>query len=92
MTRRRVVLRGRVQGVGFRYTVLLWAQRRPVAGTVRNLQSDAVEINVEGEPKDLDGFVADVLANAPPGARVDEILTDEMAPSGARGFKVAPSR
>ena len=89
--RRRIVLRGRVQGVGFRYTVLGRAQRHSVAGTVRNLRDSAVEIDVEGEAAAIDEFVADVLENVPIAARVDNVNSEERAPVGMEGFKVLPS-
>ena len=91
MTRRRIVLRGRVQGVGFRYAVLWRAQRHDVAGTVRNLRHDTVEIDVEGEAATIDAFIADVLANVPPAGKVDEVQSRDESPSGMKGFRALPS-
>jgi acylphosphatase len=69
-TRTIVTLTGRVQGVGFRYTVLRIAARHSVAGTVRNLRSGGVEIDVEGAAAEVAAFLTDVLAHQPPGSRV----------------------
>jgi len=91
MTRTIVTLAGRVHGVGFRYTVLQLARRRAVAGTVRNLRGERVEIDVEGEADDVDAFLADVLANPPPLARVDHVERRAAQPRGLRGFSEAPS-
>jgi acylphosphatase len=51
--RRRVIYRGRVQGVGFRYTAHRLAQDFEVAGFVRNLPDGTVELVVEGEPPEV---------------------------------------
>jgi acylphosphatase len=47
---------GRVQGVGFRYTVKSVARGFEVAGTVRNLPDGRVELIVEGQPAELEAF------------------------------------
>lgn len=90
MTRTIAVLRGRVQNVGFRYTVLHIARRHDVAGTVRNLRDGArVEIDVEGEPAAVDAFLHDVLAHPPSGARVDGVERSAAEPRGVRTFTAA---
>ncbi|HEX3462823.1 MAG TPA: acylphosphatase [Candidatus Elarobacter sp.] len=87
MTRTIVVLSGRVQNVGFRYTVLHLARRYDVAGTVRNLRAgERVEIDVEGEPAAVDAFLADVLAHPPSGGRVDDMRRTTAEPRGLRTF------
>ncbi len=55
--RREVLYSGRVQGVGFRYTVRSLATRFAVTGFVRNLRDGRVELVVEG----LSGEVAGLL-------------------------------
>ena len=55
--RRRVLVTGRVQGVGFRYAVLERARMRGVAGWVRNLPSGQVEAAFEGEPSAVEAMV-----------------------------------
>jgi acylphosphatase len=49
---------GHVQGVGFRYTALQTAREFEVAGYVQNLPDGRVRIEVEGEPIEVDGFIA----------------------------------
>ena len=58
--RRQVLYEGHVQGVGFRFTVLLIARRYDVAGFVRNLPDGRVELVAEGTPEVLSGLLADV--------------------------------
>ncbi|MFZ5828588.1 MAG: acylphosphatase [Planctomycetota bacterium] len=56
--RREVVYAGRVQGVGFRYTVRSLAARLPLSGYVRNLPNGRVQLVVEGLPGDIDALLA----------------------------------
>lgn len=58
--RRQVHYRGRVQGVGFRWTCRGIAAGFAVAGYVKNLADGQVLVVVEGEPDELDRFLAAV--------------------------------
>ena len=90
MTRTIATIRGLVQNVGFRYTVLHTARRHDVAGTVRNLRDGArVEIDVEGEAAAVEAFLDDVLAHPPSGARVDGVERTVAEPRGLRTFTAA---
>jgi len=86
-----LVLQGLVQGVFFRQTVLEIAARYAVAGSVRNLRDGTLELDVEGEPEVLATFVADVLENPPPLARVAGVRREARTPRGMRGFVVKGS-
>lgn len=54
---RRVVYRGRVQGVGFRVTAARIARRFPVGGTVRNCADGTVELVAVGAATDVAAFL-----------------------------------
>jgi len=56
----RVVFNGRVQGVGFRYTVESIAKRHPVKGYVKNLPDGTVELVMQGAQTALNGLLKDV--------------------------------
>ena len=58
MTRQRLqnFYSGRVQGVGFRFTVKMLARGFEVTGTVRNLQDGRVELAAEGVKTELEDF------------------------------------
>ncbi len=62
-TTENVIYTGRVQGVGFRYTVRTMAAGRPLTGFVRNLPDGAVELMVHGRPDDITALLADVAAH-----------------------------
>jgi acylphosphatase len=85
---RRYLISGRVQGVGFRYFVEDVARREGVSGYVRNLPDGRVEALVEGDAATVDRVEATVW-RGPRGARVDDVMIEEVAPSGqATGFRI----
>ena len=53
-----ILYSGRVQGVGFRYTVRTLATGYEVTGTVRNLPDGRVELTAEGRENELEAFRA----------------------------------
>ncbi len=55
--RREVLFRGRVQGVGFRYTTRQVAERFHVTGFVENLADGRVRLVTEGEPQEVNRFI-----------------------------------
>jgi acylphosphatase len=88
MTKRlRVVVRGTVQGVGFRYATADAARRLRVAGQVRNLPDGAVEAELEGDDRDVDAVLA-FLQDGPPAARVTGVSVEDLEPRGQTGFRV----
>jgi acylphosphatase len=68
----RVVVRGRVQGVGFRWFVQQSATSLDLAGWVRNTSDGSVEVEAEGNAPDLQRFRA-LLGDGPSGARVESV-------------------
>lgn len=60
MIRRVVFYSGHVQGVGFRYTTERLAKRFEVAGYVRNLDDGRVRLDVQGDPEQVDGLIAEI--------------------------------
>jgi len=84
MVRRRVVVRGRVQGVWFRGSMQDEAQRLGVSGWVRNRADGAVEAEMEGDAAAVEALVA-WAHHGPRGARVADVELEELDPRGERG-------
>jgi hydrogenase maturation protein HypF len=89
--RRRVRIRGIVQGVGFRPFVHRLATQHGLTGFVLN-DGQGVVVEVEGEPAQLDAFVESVSADAPALARVDTVTLEQIPPAGDDAFSIAESR
>jgi acylphosphatase len=60
MIARHIIFKGRVQGVGFRYTTRRIAGRYQLAGFVRNLPDGTVEMLAQGSPEDIDNCMRDI--------------------------------
>ena len=87
MIRRRVVVHGYVQGVGFRYSVRERARQRGLSGWVSNRHDGSVEAVFEGADDAVEALVA-FMRDGPRGAEVDAVdITAEEA-EGLRGFDV----
>lgn len=85
-----VEVHGVVQGVGFRPFVHRLALRHALDGWVRN-ESGAVRIEIEGPVARLDRFVEELRSEAPPLARIDELVTRVAVPRNPSGFEVLAS-
>jgi acylphosphatase len=77
-------VRGRVQGVGFRYFVLREARRLRLEGWVANEPDGAVRCVAEGGPAALEAFI-EQLRIGPMGARVDDVRVAWHAAHGGLG-------
>lgn len=88
--RRRLVIRGVVQGVGFRPHVARLADLLGLAGTCRN-DSTSVVIEVEGPASRVDDFMVRLESQAPPLARILSVASADFAPDGRSGFTIADS-
>ena len=74
----RLRLRGRVQGVGFRYFVRGAARELGLAGRVRNLVNGEVEVEVAGDAGQVERLKGR-LRQGPPGAAVTGLDEEELA-------------
>jgi acylphosphatase len=78
--RREIRYRGRVQGVGFRYTAERAARGYAVTGYVRNLPDRSVELIVEGDSSEIEALLRD-LADAMTGY-IRETTSQTLPPTG----------
>jgi acylphosphatase len=81
----RLLVSGRVQGVGFRYFVMQAAEGFGVSGYARNLPDGDVEIVAEG-PSHAVALLEEVVRTGPRSARVDRVVREDVEPSGRTGF------
>lgn len=84
----RALVRGRVQGVGFRAFVLRTARGLGAQGTVRNRDDGSVEVLVVAAPGIVEQMLG-ALHRGPRGARVDAVETQDVVPApGLAGFEI----
>jgi acylphosphatase len=86
---RRVIVHGRVQGVGFRDSTRRRAEAEGVRGWVRNRGDGTVEAVLEGSPAAVERVLGSVRTG-PRGARVDHVEVVDEAPGAAPSFRIAP--
>jgi len=85
---RRFLVRGRVQGVGFRWFVEREAHILGIAGWVRNKSDSSVEVFAVGTREQLSGLRSR-LREGPRAARVDDVEEFEAKPvSGLTTFRI----
>jgi acylphosphatase len=87
VVRKRALVSGEVQGVGFRMNALVEAQRLGLGGFARNLPDGRVEVEAEGP----DAAVAHLLGwlrTGPQYASVTDVDVDDLEPTGETGFHV----
>jgi len=84
----RIVVRGRVQGVGFRAWVVRQARELELHGWVRNRADGDVEAEAMGEEAALRRFV-EAMRKGPVAARVEDLVEQWFdAPAPRAGFQV----
>jgi len=83
-----IIVKGRVQNVGFRAHVEYHALQIGVFGWVRNIDKDGVETVAEGEREKVERFI-EIVKKGPNIARVDEAKIEYQEPLGElTGFHV----
>jgi acylphosphatase len=87
MTRKRVIVSGRVQGVFFRDTTRRRAESAGVAGWARNTPDGSVEAVFEGESEVVAELV-EFCRRGPARAEVASIEVEDEKPEGLVGFEI----
>jgi hydrogenase maturation protein HypF len=88
---KRIIVKGIVQGVGFRPFIYKTALDHHLTGWVRNT-SGGVEIEVNGLAPELVLFTQAVISKPPLQARIDEITTSDCSPNGYSSFVILTSQ
>ena len=84
-----LLISGRVQGVGFRYSMAEEAERLGATGWVRNRRDGTVEAVVDGELGTVEALLA-WARRGPPGARVTDVTVSEIE-GGFGRFEMRPT-
>jgi len=87
MVARHLQITGRVQNVGFRYSMQHEAARLGVNGWVRNRRDGSVEALVQGNAEAI-AAITDWARRGPPGAQVASLTVSEAAPETAKSFEL----
>lgn len=87
MERRSVKFEGRVQGVGFRATTRDIAARSGITGWVRNEPDGSVQLEAQGSPQNIQGFLA-MLRSRMSGFIHREHVESISPVEGERGFEI----
>ncbi|MGI9168236.1 MAG: carbamoyltransferase HypF [Pyrinomonadaceae bacterium] len=91
VTRSQILVRGIVQGVGFRPFIYSQANRRDLRGRVRN-NTTGVLIEVEGNYSDIEQFIADIRSNPPPLSLIESVeCSHHLAPADYADFLILES-
>ncbi len=90
IARKHILVRGIVQGVGFRPFVFRLAESLSLTGHVFN-SSAGVTIEVEGQPSALDDFVEELRAKPPALAEVTSVMVEAIDPRGDLSFSILDS-
>jgi acylphosphatase len=83
--RRRLIVHGRVQGVGFRWAIARAAESRGVSGWAANRADGTVEAVLEGEPEAVESVLR-ISREGPRGAQVERVDVADEEPEALRGF------
>lgn len=86
---KKIIFEGRVQGVGFRYTVKDLARSFEVCGWVKNLEDGSVELQVMGEDDEVESFIKEIAEESSVAHHIQR-LTSEKIPllQNCVGFKI----
>jgi acylphosphatase len=90
MAARHLQITGRVQGVGFRYSMQCEAARIGVHGWVRNRRDGSVEALVQGNDEAI-AAITDWARRGPPGAQVTGLSVSEAVPENSTSFEQRPT-
>ena len=89
MIAKRVIFEGRVQGVGFRYTVKDLSRGFDVCGWVKSLPDGNVELQVMGEPEEVDAYISEIVVESPVARNIKNHYIDRIPLlKGITGFRI----
>jgi len=88
--RKNIIIKGIVQGVGFRPFIHKLVQNYNLSGWVLN-SNQGVEMDIEGKREELNNFISDIKKKLPPLARIEKIEVNQLPLIGYKGFSIKKS-
>lgn len=89
MIAKQVIFEGHVQGVGFRYTVKDLARGFEVCGWVKNLSDGSVELQVMGEPDEVESFIKEIAEESNVAHHIKNLIARKIPLlENCRGFRI----
>lgn len=78
MLAKQVIFEGRVQGVGFRYTVKDLSRGFDVCGWVKNLPDGTVELQVMGEKDEVESFIREIAEESTVAHHIKNLIATKI--------------
>jgi len=88
--RKNIIIKGIVQGVGFRPFIHKLVKNYNLSGWVLN-SNQGVEMDIEGKAGELHNFINDIKKKLPPLARIEKIEVNQLPLIGHKGFYIKKS-
>ncbi len=87
---KKILFEGRIQGVGFRYSVKEIAKGFDVIGCVKNLPNGTVELNVKGEYSEVKEFLREIMEESEISRHIKSTSEESLSalPKGITGFTI----
>lgn len=82
-----IIVKGRVQGVGYRFSAKHAAEKMNITGTAKNLPDGSVEIYASGDETDIQNFVM-WCSDGPIRARVNQVIAIDVPYNGFKKFSI----
>jgi hydrogenase maturation protein HypF len=89
--RRKIEIRGIVQGVGFRPAVYRLAKKHNIKGSVGN-DTRGVVLDIEGYPGKIDSFLKELKTNPPPLSNIEKVTSKKLTLKNYRDFRIIESK
>jgi len=90
MIAQKIIFKGRVQGVGFRYSAKQLALGFDVLGTVKNLSDGTVELKVMGDREEVEEFITEIVEESDLASLIKEHTVWDIDPlENCSGFSIS---
>ena len=83
----KIIVKGKVQRIGFRFTTMQMAVKLGISGIIKNMENNQVYIEAEGEEIPLNNFI-DWCRNGPPWAQINQITIEKGEPKNYTSFEI----